>query len=160
MTTSACSTRLSTWTTTRAIPPGTAAPNLISPELASTRPGPAATQPFLSRGGLNLRVSSYRARVGLAIPAARRSPRSGPVSSRGRLFAEIRAGLDVSHACGDAMSEFAGQVGHELALPVEGDDVVAVLEHDRLDDAAQVLLQVERIAEARAIVAARMEYHG
>ena len=44
------------------------------------------------------------------------------------------------------LTKLVGAVGHDVALLVERDHVVAVVEHQRVDQAAEVRLQIVRIA--------------
>jgi hypothetical protein len=44
-----------------------------------------------------------------------------------------------------------------LALPVHRDQVIAVIEHDRINEASQLGLQVVQVAKARPIVVPRMD---
>ena len=49
-------------------------------------------------------------------------------------------------------------VDHDMPLPVERDDVIAVIQHDEFNKPAQPPLDRDRIVQAGHIVFARMQY--
>ena len=57
---------------------------------------------------------------------------------------------------GHRLHERRCAIHHHVALPVDGDDVVAVVEHHHVDDAPEVALQVPGVAEVGVVVLARM----
>jgi hypothetical protein len=54
-------------------------------------------------------------------------------------------------------AERNGAVDQEIALPVDGDDVIAVVEHQRVDQSTEMALQILGVAQARQIVLARLD---
>ncbi len=56
----------------------------------------------------------------------------------------------------DATDKLGAALGHDVALLIERDHVIAVVEHDGVDQAAKVRLQILGVLEARHIVIARM----
>src|SRR5205085_11858383 len=48
--------------------------------------------------------------------------------------------------------EIQRSLHHDMTLPVQGDHMIAVVEHDRLDKAGEIALQVFHIAQARPVV--------
>src|SRR5260370_23299205 len=56
----------------------------------------------------------------------------------------------------DRLRELDRAIDEDLPLPVYGDDMIAVVEHQHLDEPAQPLLEIEGVLKAREIVLARM----
>src|SRR4029077_9293253 len=56
----------------------------------------------------------------------------------------------------DPLRKFDRAIDDRLPLPIDGDDVIAVVEHQHLDEPAEPFLKVKGILEAREIILARM----
>jgi hypothetical protein len=61
------------------------------------------------------------------------------------------------HPLRESASKEVGALRNEVPLTIERDEMVAVVEHDRLDAAAKCPLQVGRVAKSGTIVAPRMK---
>ena len=56
----------------------------------------------------------------------------------------------------DSLRESDRMINEDFPLPVDGDDMIAVVEHQHFDEPPQVLLEIEGVLEAREIIVARM----
>src|SRR5262245_66411281 len=56
----------------------------------------------------------------------------------------------------NALGEGSGPIHHDVALTIDGDDVIAIIEDAGLDRARQCALQIGGVAEACSIIMARM----
>ena len=56
----------------------------------------------------------------------------------------------------DPLRESDRAIDEHFPLPIDGDDMVTVVEHQHFDEPAQVLLEIEGVLQARKVILARM----
>src|SRR5262245_40170927 len=84
-------------------------------------------------------------------------PSSG--MDRDRLFGRLD-GLRSLRRLRYLIDESHDTVVHDMPLLVDGDEMIAVVEDERLDHAAELALQILRIADAGDVVLPRLDHHG
>ena len=56
----------------------------------------------------------------------------------------------------DRLRETDRMINEDFPLPIDGDDMIAVVEHQHFDEPPEARLEIEGVLEAREVIVARM----
>src|SRR5580704_12816801 len=101
-------------------------------------------------------MSQAAASISAMLRKSRVSSAMSAASFRGDGAGPIHGKLAARTVLLDPLRKSDGAIDEGLPLPVDGDDVIAVVEHQHLHETAQPFLKIEGVLEAREVVLARV----